>query len=31
LTDKLISLAFMDGLPMTASTIVDAVVEKERK
>jgi 2-oxoglutarate ferredoxin oxidoreductase subunit alpha len=31
LTEKLISLAFMDGLPMTANTIVDAVVEKERK
>ena len=31
LTEKMVSLAVMDGLPMTASTIVDAVVEKEQK
>jgi 2-oxoglutarate ferredoxin oxidoreductase subunit alpha len=31
LTEKMASLAFMDGLPMTADYIVNAVVERERK
>ncbi len=31
LTEKMVSLAFMDGLPMTADYIVNAVVERERK
>jgi 2-oxoglutarate ferredoxin oxidoreductase subunit alpha len=31
LTEKMVSLAFMDGLPMTADYIISAVVEKEQK
>ena len=31
LTEKMASLAFMDGLPMTADYIVKAVVEREQK
>lgn len=29
LTEKMVSIAYMDGLPMTAELVVDAVMEKE--